>query len=370
MNETRKDEAKTDGALRAAIVSFRLGGPDGVSVEARKWKSALEAIGFEVVEVAGQGPVDHLLPGLAIDAAVAPRAEEFEEAVCDADLVVVENLLSLPLNAGAAEVVGSVLRGRPAVVRHHDLPWQRERFANAPPPPSDDAWVAVTINELSAVELEERAGVRATVLYNRFDTDAPRGDREGARAELGVEPGELLFLQPTRALPRKNVPGGLSYAETHGATYWLLGEAEDGYDDELSRVLRGAKTRVIRGYGPSGAGENVLDAYAACDVVLLPSTWEGFGNPAVESAVHFRPLVIGPYPVGRELRAHGFEWFDLADPGALAKWIEAPCDEMLARNHEVARRHFSTSELPRALATLLHENGLPLPFWPMSGECA
>ena len=31
----------------AAIVSFRLGGSDGVAVEARKWRGALEALGFD-----------------------------------------------------------------------------------------------------------------------------------------------------------------------------------------------------------------------------------------------------------------------------------------------------------------------------------
>src|SRR6185437_14893428 len=50
----------------------------------------------------GRGPVDHLLPGLAIDAPAPPEPAEVTGAVADADVVVVENLCSLPLNPAAA----------------------------------------------------------------------------------------------------------------------------------------------------------------------------------------------------------------------------------------------------------------------------
>lgn len=343
----------------AALISFRLGGSDGVSVEAEKWRTALGLLGFEIHTVAGSGPVDHLLPGLAIGAPEPPTDAEIEDALGRADLVVVENLCSLPLNAPAADAVARVLRGRRAVLHHHDLPWQRERFLTSPPPPDDPHWLHVTINDLSRRQLAER-GIAATVVRNTFDVDPPAGDRHTTRQTLGIAADERLLLQPTRAIPRKNVAGGLALAAGIGATFWLLGPAEDGYGPELERLLATAEIPVVHGRGDSGpsghetaVGIAVADAYAACDAVALPSTWEGFGNPAIESAVYDRPLAIGPYPVAGELEAFGFRWFAHDDPAALRGWLDSPDAAVLGHNHDVARRHFSLQDLPGRLARLL-----------------
>jgi len=56
------------------------------------------------------------------------------------DLVVVENLCSLPLNPAASAAVAHG-PGRPAtILHHHDLAWQRPHLAHHPPPPDDPAW--------------------------------------------------------------------------------------------------------------------------------------------------------------------------------------------------------------------------------------
>jgi len=327
------------------IVSFRLGGGDGVSVESAKWARALTQLGFAVTTVAGEGPVDRLLPGLAIGAPVPPTRAELDDALAGADLVVVENLCSLPLNEAAASLVARCLRGRPAVLHHHDLPWQRPQYVEHPPPPDDARWAHVTVNDLSRRQLA-RHGITASVVRNAFDPDPPTGDRDATRQRLQLGPDDLVVLQPTRALERKNVPGGIALAEALGATFWLLGPAEDGFGPELARLVDRASCPVRLGHGHGAHPLPVADAYAACDVVALPSTWEGFGNPAVESAVHRRPLAIGPYPVAAELEAFGFCWFRHDDASRVARFLRQPDRGLITHNAAVARRHFALGDLP------------------------
>ena len=195
------------------------------------------------------------------------------------------------------------------------------------------------------------------MVRNTFDVDPPPGDRRTTREKLGIAAHERLLLQPTRAIPRKNVGGGLALAAAIGATFWLLGPAEDGYGPELERLLAAADSPVVHGAGAGDAGARVADAYAACDAVALPSTWEGFGNPSIESAVHDRPLAIGPHPVASELRAFGFRWFAHDDPVGLAAWLDTPDEGLLEDNHGIARRHFSRHDLPGRLARLLADAG-------------
>jgi mannosylglucosylglycerate synthase len=334
----------------AAIVSYRLGGRDGVSIESEKWRWALGRLGFAVSTVAGEGPVDHLVAGLAIDDARPPDGGALAAALGGADLVLVENICSLPLNPAASAAVAEACRGRASVLHHHDLPWQRAHLAHHSVP-DDPAWRHVTGNEASRVELAER-GIAATTIHNAFDTHPPAGDRAGTRAALDVDDDELLVLQPTRAIPRKNVGGGIGLAEALGATYWLLGPAEDGFGPELERLVESARCRVLLGAGRTGARDHVEHAYAACDVVVLPSSAEGFGNPAVESAVFEKPLCIGPYPVAAELARFGFDWFGLDEPERLAEWLAHPND-LLERNLAVARAHFSLGDLPGRIGAVL-----------------
>jgi glycosyltransferase involved in cell wall biosynthesis len=335
-------------------VSFRLGGPDGVSVVADHWSEAFRRLGLAVRTVAGDGRADRLVPGLAMDATPGPDLPgQLAEALDGVGLVVVENVCSLPRNAGAAAALAGLLAGRPAILHHHDLPWQRREFAGVGGwPPDDPAWAHVTINELSRQELADR-GIAAVTVYSGFP-EPGRGRRALARDRLGVAPGRWLLLQPTRAIPRKNVPAGLAMAEALGADYWLTGPEEDGYGGELERLLAAATCRAHRRIP---AGLTMDDAYAACDAVVFPSTWEGFGAPLIEASLHRRPLAVGDYPVAAELARFGFRWFPADDPTPLKAFLDQPDLGLLEANHAIARRHFSMDALTGQLGALLRGRG-------------
>jgi glycosyltransferase involved in cell wall biosynthesis len=236
--------------------------------------------------------------------------------------------------------VARALRGRPAIVRHHDLPWQRPQWTDLVVP-HDPAWAHVVINSASARELRERQRVEAHVLHNRFPLDGwlPPAPHDGR-----------VLLHPVRAIARKDVPAAVRLAERLGATYWLTGPAEEGYDAALARVLEGATCPVRRRAAPSAA-----EAYAACDVVAFPSKVEGFGNPVIEAALARRLLAVARYPVlVEDLEPFGFRWFgpDDAD-GALARFLDDPDEGLLDHNEAIAREHFGVDRLPAELTAVL-----------------
>jgi glycosyltransferase involved in cell wall biosynthesis len=345
---------RTTGSRSVAFVGRRLGARDGISAASAVWQRAFEQLGWSVTTIAGAGEVDHRIPGLdPVDGRAGcldtdPTSRRLEDLLADHDLVVAENLAAM----GA---LSSVLAGRPAIIRHHDLPWQASggfatvRGAMAASFPDDRAWRHVTINERSRIELAAR-GVDAVAVYNRFAMNPVPGRRDLTRAAVGLADGDRLLLQPTRGAAPKNVAGGLRLAAGVQATYWLFGPIEASYAPLVEQLVGRTPVRVILGRGD---GVTLADAYAASDAVVLPSTWEGFGNAAIEAAIHLRPFSVGAYPVATELRRYGFSWFDAHDPAPLARHLATPDPFVVERNEQVARVRFSADELPETLTDLL-----------------
>src|SRR3954454_5756348 len=348
-------------APTAVQLSYRLGGADGVAVEARKWEWALRELGFNVRRVAGEiddalRPDDVALQFLAIDApdGAEPAPEALAASLEGADLVIVENLCSLPINPDASGLAARVLdahEGR-VVFHHHDLPWQRAGLPTPPNvPPHRPNSLHVTINDHSRVQLSNR-GFDAVTLRNAFDLDPAPGERARTRAEFGFAPDDVVLLQPTRAIPRKNIPAAIEFAAElarrepdRELRLWITGPAEDGYDDVFARLV--AESVVPVTVGRAGSAP---DAYAAADVILFPSTWEGFGNPVIESIAHRRPIAVGNYPVLDELRGFGVHLLSIDDVDSVAAWLHSPDPAVLEANVERVRPHCSLPDLPRRIA--------------------
>jgi glycosyltransferase involved in cell wall biosynthesis len=161
---------------------------------------------------------------------------------------------------------------------------------------------------------------------------------------------------PVRAIRRKAISRAVGIAEALGGTYWLLGPAEDGYGPTLAGELAAATCPVI--HAPVGTQG---DIYAAADLIVFPSTWEGFGNPPVEAALYRRPVVVGNYPVATELRGLGFRWFTHDDLDPVASWLgghdQARRDGLLDHNRDVAVRQLSLERMARRLESLLDGAG-------------
>jgi mannosylglucosylglycerate synthase len=350
-------------APQAVTVSFRLGGDDGVSVEARKWTWALRELGFDCRRVAGliEGkpePDDVVLPGLAISPPEPLDDNALRRAVDGADLVIVDNVCSLPLNVDAARAVAQVVREHPGRVcfRHHDLPWQRRNLQHleAEFPPRVDGALHTTINLRSRREMHALGYADAVTIHNYFDLDPPGCDRAATRKRFGFVDDDFVLFQPARAIERKNVPGALRFAqELHGLApslplrLWISGPAEDGYAPVLERIVERARIPITFGRAPTAGA-----AYTAADLVVFPSTWEGFGNPVVESIAYRRACAAYPYPVLAEIVAAGVRVFSTQQPDAIARFLgEQPAvrDRYFDANISRARLSFSLPDLPGAI---------------------
>ena len=207
-----------------------------------------------------------MLPGLAIGSVdgegVPPIDDKTVAAALDgADLVIVDNLCSLPLNVEAARSVARVTgehHGR-VLFRHHDLPWQRRHLAHLGDdlPPRVDGALHATINLRSRRELEARGFADAITIHNFFDLDPPPGRSRRRRArEFGFADDDFVMLQPSRAIERKNVPGAHPPRDAPRAHHGQSQRAALDLGPRRRRLRRhvGAPRRAQRRYRSRSAG--------------------------------------------------------------------------------------------------------------------
>lgn len=323
---------------RACLVSHRLGGFDGVSVEAAKWQRALDQLGWSVTRAAGffadeQAATDVPVPGLWATTPggrpPVPDTARIADLCRIHDLLILDNAGTLPTATDAAIAFEEeALRHRtPTIVRHHDPPWQVgtvQAPTNRRLPLNDPRMLHVTINRLTEVQFRRRfprlaATEAITTIHNTVDTAAlGHGRRWATRHAMGIDDRDVLLVHPARNIGRKNVPAALGVAAAlarrsrRRVHYWLTdpdGEVEPSP----------AHITVHRGHAVEAA-----DLYAAADLVLLPSRWEGWGLPVLEAAAAQRPAVTYPYPVLSEIHRLGIRTVDHADSAAITRLVSDP----------------------------------------------
>ena len=411
--------------MRIGIAAARLGDVDGVSFETLKWQSVLEQMGHEVMRCAGalgsvRGPNDALIPEMHLG---YPPAAEVSAAAFDplsrrdivrdtvdrlADelqprigewlaarqiqLLIVQNAWAIPMHLPLGVALARVVQetGITAIGHHHDYWWERERFATCVVPEIlDEAFPPalpnikhVSINSPAAGALRSRRALDSTVVPNVFNFEQRIPARSTAEArrlryELGLLDTGLLFVQPTRVVPRKGIELAVEMVArlNHPNSVLLVtspaGDEGHAYLDSVLNLAARRNVEVLyqpnRFYAgetarPDSVAHSLADGYIAADVITYPSLYEGFGNALIE-AIYFRKLiVVNRYSVYEaDIRPLGFRLIELngavTDEAVdqLRQALSEPERTQADAEHNFAlgAEHFGYRRLQRELAALL-----------------
>ena len=250
--------------FRIGIVSGKLGGVDGVSLEVDKWIDILLRLGHEVFTIAGvyAHPLSSIdparqyeLPAIRFDSdfqrqvelqvfphmsrrpphpsgqelrqlveQIETRGRELGETLHDIvkqnriDVLIGQNTNAMPMTilGGVAMYYVATTQRVATIFHHHDFWWERSRFSNSRietllnriMPPVDLGLEHVVISSYAAHILASLKRVRPHIVPNCEDFDTPVVRDEynaNFRADFGFADDDILIVQPTRIVPRKRI---------------------------------------------------------------------------------------------------------------------------------------------------------------------
>ena len=308
-------------------------------------------------------------------------------------LLIVENALTIPINLPLGLAIAEFIAetGYPTIAHHHDFYWERQRFMvncvgdylAAAFPPNLPSIRHVVINSVAARELAWRTGLSAMLIPNVMDYEHPPAPPDDyartVRADLGLAPGEFLFLQPTRIIQRKGIEHAIELTRRVGVKAKLVishaaGDEGTAYEQrvrEFARLLDvtvNFEANIVQDQrGRTADGRKIYslaDVYPEADLVTYPSAIEGFGNAFLEAIYYRRLVVVNNYSIYEaDIKPKGFRVvkFDgFVDQSALdrVRYLLANPAEVQAiaeQNYQLARRHFSFGVLERRLELLLSD---------------
>ncbi len=308
------------------------------------------------------------------------------------DILIAQNCLCIPMNLPLGIALTNFIAetGFPTIAHHHDFYWERDRFAvngvadllDMAFPPSLPTIQHVTINSFAQHDLSHRKGLSSVLIPNviDFETNPSHTDDYAAdfRQEIGLEPEDILFLQPTRVVPRKGIEHSIRLmAAIKNPRCKLVISHESGdegeeYQHALQEMaenegvdMRFTSDRItdFRGVNADGKKTYTLeDAYSQADFITYPSLYEGFGNALLEAFYFRKPVLVNRYSIFiADIEPKGFEVVSMN--GYLTRSVvdqvrkiindREYCQRMVDHNYELGRGFFSYAVLRRKLKTLI-----------------
>ena len=408
---------------RIGFVSTRFSGTDGVSLESGKWARILWDHRHVSHWYAGKLDRDPGVSMLVPEAyfydrdnvwineralGTQQRAPELTRKIYEVaehlkdtlyefvksfeiDILAVENALSLPMHIplGVALTHFIAETGMPAIAHHHDFYWERPRFAvNAVEdflsmafPPTLPSLQHVTINSFAQEDLSWRKGASSILVPNVLDFESPLSEEAAStnfRERIGLEPDDVMLLQPTRVVPRKGIEHSIALVtQLKNPKCKLVVSHESGdegleYRDALVELAEqsGVDLRFVHAQIPTtnplgiveGPGTSLAEVYAQADLITYPSLYEGFGNALLEAFYYRKPVLVNRYAIFiSDIEPKGFKVITMN--GFLTRKVleqvrrvisdESYRTQMIDRNFELGKKFFSYSVLRRKLRSLI-----------------
>ncbi|OUT57225.1 MAG: glycosyl transferase family 1 [Rhodopirellula sp. TMED11] len=310
----------------------------------------------------------------------------------DLDLLIVQNALCIPMNLplGIALTHFIAETGFPTIAHHHDFYWERDRFSVSAV--TDMLWMAfppalpqiqnVTINSFAQEDLAHRRGVSSILVPNvlDFETEPPEPDdyARGFRKSIGLDDDDILFLQPTRVVPRKGIEHAIALvaALKNDKCKLVISHASGDEGNEYLGALRdlaessGVHLLLCDQQVGDKRGENedgsriytLADAYSQADFITYPSLYEGFGNALLEAFYFRKPVLVNRYSIyvadiepkgAKVITMQGYLTKDVVSKVERIIQDHEYREAMVDFNYEIGKAFFSYSVLRRKLRALV-----------------